>query len=313
MERLKVRLDLWQLEIFCTVAEQRSFSRAAEMLFLAQPTVTSHIASLEKRLGVKLFDRTTRRVTLTPAGKLLYRHAKTLLREHEEALQELAQFVGGLAGTLTFGASTIPGQYILPKLLAQFRRQFPSVALAMHLGASGQILDGVLSGEWELGIIGTRPREPLLHIVPLWHDEIVLIVPPDHHWAQQREVPVSELVRQPLVIRERGSGTRSALEQFLAQHGISLSQANIAAELGSTEAVKQFVAAGGGIGAVSIRAVECEQDLQKLAVVRLKEGRILRRFYGIAWRNRTLSPVARTFWNFVMESVKADEAKVEST
>jgi DNA-binding transcriptional LysR family regulator len=116
-----------------------------------------------------------------------------------------------------------------------------------------------------------------------------------------------------LVIRERGSGTRSALEQFLAQHGISLSQANIAAELGSTEAVKQFVAAGGGIGAVSIRAVECEQDLQKLAVVRLKEGRILRRFYGIAWRNRTLSPVARTFWNFVTESAKADEAKVEST
>ena len=160
--------------------------------------------------------------------------------------------------------------------------------------------------------MGTRPREPLLHIVPLWHDEVVLIAPPDHPWAQRGEVSVRELMRQPLVVRERGSGTRSALEQFLAQHGISLSQANIAAELGSTESVKQFVAAGGGIGAVSIRAVECEQDLQKLTVIRLREGRILRRFYGIAWRNRTLSPVARTFWNFVMENAKGDEAKGES-
>lgn len=313
MERLKLRLDLWQLEIFCTVAEQRSFSRAAEMLFLAQPTVTNHIASLEKRLGVKLFDRTTRKVTLTPAGKLLYRHAKTLLREHEQALQELAQFVGGLTGTLTFSASTIPGQYILPKLLAQFHRKFPSVTVVMHLGASGQILDGVLSGEWELGIVGVRPHEPLLHITPLWHDEIVLIVSPEHPWAQQGEVSVSELVRQPLVVRERGSGTRSTLEQFLAKHGISLAQLPIAAELGSTEAVKQFVATDGGIGAVSLRAIECEQNSQQLAVVRLKEGRILRRFYGIAWRNRTLSPIARAFWNFVVESAKADEAKLEST
>ena len=306
MEHPKVRLDFWQLEIFCTVAEQRSFSRAAEALFLSQPTVTAHIAALEKRLGVKLFDRTTRRVTLTPAGRLLYRHAKTLLSEHNRALQELAQFVGGLAGRLVFGASTIPGQYILPPLMAQFRRQFPSVHIAMQLAASGQIVDGVLNGEMELGIVGVRPRAPLLRIIPLWSDEIVLIVPPDHEWAGRERVPITELLTQPLVVREQGSGTRSALEQFLAHHHLSLRRMNLVAELGSTEAVKQFVAAGGGVGAVSIRAVECERDLQKLAVVRLQEGGIVRHFYGVVWRDRTLSPVTRAFLRFVKAQADAD-------
>ncbi len=300
-EPLKVRLDLWQLEIFCAVVERGSFSAAADALFISQPTVTAHITALEKRLGVKLFDRTTRKVSTTPAGELLYRHAKALLAEHEVALQELNQFKGGLVGSLVFGASTIPGQYLLPAVMARFCQQYPQAKLTMRIGSSRQILNAVLSGELEMGVIGFQPDEPSLQVVPLWNDEIVLIVSLRHPWASRPYVSLEELLTQPFVFREEGSGTRRVFEQFLAQHGLSSRCLTVVAEVGSTEAVKQFVVAGDSVGVVSIRAVECEQGAHQLAVVRLREGRILRQFFAIIPTDRTVSPLCHRFVQFLQE------------
>ncbi len=302
-DRLKVRLDLWQLEVFCVVAEQGSFSRAADALFVSQPTVTTHIAALEKRLGVKLFDRTTRKVTLTPAGKLLYRHAKALLTEHEAALQELNQFQGGLIGRLVFGASTIPGQYLLPEVMARFCHQYPQTKLSMRIGSSQQILDEVLSGSLEMGVIGFRPDEPSLQVIPLWDDEVVMIVSLFHPWASRSYVSIDELPTQPFVFREEGSGTRRTFEQFLSQHGLSPRQLQVVAEVGGTEAVKRFVMAGGGVGVVSIRAIECEQAARQLTPVRLREGRILRQFFAILPNDRTVSPLCHRFAQFLQEQI----------
>ena len=302
-DRLKIRLDLWQLEIFCAVAELKSFSRAAEALFVSQPTVTSHISALEKRLGVKLFDRTTRKVTLTPAGKLLYRHAKALLAEHEAAMQELSKFQGGLRGRLVFGSSTIPAHYLLPSLMAKFCREFPETQLLMRVGSSGEVLDSVLNGELEMGVIGFRPDEPQIRTIPLWNDEVVLIVPPEHEWSERTFVPIAELTNQPFVFREEGSGTRKTFEQFLLKHKISPRQLRIVAEVGSTEAVKQFVAAGGGVGFVSVRAVDCEAEQERLRIVRLQEGRITRQFFAIVPTERTISPLCNAFVRFLKEQV----------
>jgi DNA-binding transcriptional LysR family regulator len=302
-ERLKIRLDLWQLEIFCAVAELKSFSRAAEVLFLSQPTVTSHISALEKRLGVKLFDRTTRKVTLTPAGKLLYRHAKALLAEHEAAMQELYKFQGGLKGMLVFGASTIPAHYLLPSLMAKFCREYPETQLLMRVGSSGEVLDSVLNSELEMGVIGFRPDEPQIRALPLWNDEVVLIVPPEHEWANRGFVPIAELTNQPFVFREEGSGTRKTFEEFLSRHKLSPRQLKIVAEVGSTEAVKQFVAVGGGVGFVSIRAVDCEAERERLEIVRLQEGRITRQFFAIIPTDRTTSPLCDAFVRFLKEQV----------
>ncbi|MEJ7613239.1 MAG: selenium metabolism-associated LysR family transcriptional regulator [Candidatus Fervidibacter sacchari] len=302
-DRLKIRLDLWQLEIFCAVAELKSFSRAAEALFVSQPTVTSHISALEKRLGVKLFDRTTRKVTLTPAGKLLYRHAKALLAEHEAAMQELSKFQGGLRGRLVFGSSTIPAHYLLPSLMAKFCREFPETQLLMRVGSSGEVLDSVLNGELEMGVIGFRPDEPQIRTIPLWNDEVVLIVPPEHEWSGRTFVPIAELTNQPFVFREEGSGTRKTFEQFLLKHKISPRQLRIVAEVGSTEAVKQFVAAGGGVGFVSVRAVDCEAEQERLRIVRLQEGRITRQFFAIIPTGRTISPLCNAFVRFLREKV----------
>ena len=302
-DRLKIRLDLWQLEIFCAVAELKSFSRAAEALFVSQPTVTSHISALEKRLGVKLFDRTTRKVTLTPAGKLLYRHAKALLAEHEATMQELSKFQGGLRGRLVFGSSTIPAHYLLPSLMAKFCREFPETQLLMRVGSSGEVLDSVLNGELEMGVIGFRPDEPQIRTIPLWNDEVVLIVPPEHEWSERTFVPIAELTNQPFVFREEGSGTRKTFEQFLLKHKISPRQLRIVAEVGSTEAVKQFVAAGGGVGFVSVRAVDCEAEQERLRIVRLQEGRITRQFFAIIPTGRTISPLCNAFVRFLREKV----------
>ncbi len=301
-ERLKIRLDLWQLEVFCTVVELKSFSRAAEALFVSQPTVTSHIMALEKRVGVKLLDRTTRKVKPTPAGELLYKHAKALLAEHEAMLQELSQFQGGLMGRLVLGASTIPAHYLLPPLMAKFCRQFPQARLIMRVSDSGQVLENVLNGELEMGVIGMRQDVSNLKFVPLWGDEIVLIVHPEHEWAKRGFVPIKELPTQPFVFREEGSGTRKIFEQFLFQNGFSPRQLTVVAEVGSTEAVKQFVASGGGVGFVSVRAV-MDEERERLKVVRLREGRITRQFFGIVPTDRTNSPLCNLFVRFLKEQV----------
>lgn len=300
-ERLKIRLDFWQLEIFCAIAELKSFSQAAEALYVTQPTVTSHIAALEKRLGVKLFDRTTRKVTLTPAGELFYKHAKALLAEQDAALQELSQFQGGLVGKLVFGASTIPAHYLLPAVMASFCRKFPKTQLIMRVGSSGQVIEGVINGELEIAIVGLKPKEPELKVIPLWSDEVVLIVHNEHPWAKRSFVSLKELVNQPFVFREEGSGTRKTFEKFIAQKGLSPRNLKIVAEVGSTEAVKQFVAANGGIGFVSIRAIGCETEQKQIKVVRLMEGRMTRQFYLIVPTDKTNSPLCQLFAQFLKD------------
>ncbi|MCS7186005.1 MAG: selenium metabolism-associated LysR family transcriptional regulator [Armatimonadota bacterium] len=301
-ERLKIRLDLWQLEIFCTVVEFQSFSQAAEALFLSQPAVTSHIMALEKRLGVKLFDRTTRKVKPTPAGELLYKHAKTLLAEHEAMLQELSQFQGGLVGQLVFGASTTPAHYLLPPIMAKFCRQFPQTCLRMRIGSSGQVLERVLNGELEMGVVGMTFDAPNLRFVPLWSDEVVLIVHPEHEWANRSFVPIAELSSQTFVFREEGSGTRKTFEQFLSQNNFSPHQLTVVAEVESTEAIKRFVASGGGVGFASVRTIN-DEEREHLRIVRLQEGRITRQFYAVITTNRTNSPLCNLFVRFLKEQV----------
>jgi DNA-binding transcriptional LysR family regulator len=187
--------------------------------------------------------------------------------------------------------------------MAKFCREFPETQLLMRVGSSGEVLDGVLNGELEMGVIGFRPDEPQIHVAPLWNDEVVLIVSPEHEWAKRSFVPIAELTSQPFVFREEGSGTRKTFEQFLLKHKLSPRQLKIIAEVGSTEAVKQFVAAGGGVGFVSVRAVDCETERERLKIVRFQEGRITRQFFAIIPTDRTTSPLCTAFVRFLKEQV----------
>jgi DNA-binding transcriptional LysR family regulator len=298
-------IDLRQLEIFCKIVELKSFTRAADELFLTQPTVSGRIQSLERRVGVRLLDRAGREVTPTRAGHILYQHAKKLLALRAEAVQELSDFLGLMRGELEVGGSTIPGEYILPALIAQFKQQYPGVIIRLLIRDSGQITDAVESGALEIGIIGSCPRDRDVRCTRLEDDELVIIVSPQHPLARREAVSVDEILEESFVAREMGSGTRRAFDEALRKRGFDpLHELNIVCELGSTEAVKQCVAAGGGVAVVSARAVKHEVTAGALKTLRLKDLPLHRSFHLIRHAHRTLSPLARTFSQFVIQILR---------
>ncbi|MCS6861557.1 MAG: selenium metabolism-associated LysR family transcriptional regulator [Abditibacteriales bacterium] len=298
-------IDLRQLEIFCKIVERKSFTRAADDLFLTQPTVSGRIQSLEQRIGTRLLDRNGREVIPTRAGQILYQHAKKLLALREAAVQELSDFLGLMRGELEIGGSTIPGEYILPPLVAQFKRQYPGVTLRLFIRDSRQITDAVESGALEIGMIGFCPRDRDLRCTRLEDDELLIIVPPHHPLARREAVSVEEILQEPFVVREPGSGTRRAFDDALRQRGFDpLRALNVVCELGSTEAVKQCVAAGGGIAVISARAVHHEVAAGALKTLRFKDLPLHRSFHLIRHAQRTLSPLARTFAQFVVNTLR---------
>src|SRR5882672_8630084 len=227
-------MDLRQLEIFVKVAELKSFSKAAEALFLTQPTVSEHIRTLEQELGVRLLDRLGRGAEATRAGQLLVTHATRILQLQREARQAMDQFQGKLVGELAVGASTIPGEYVLPPLLGRFKEKFPDISVTLLIGDSRQVAEWIADGK------------------------VVLVVSAAHPWHGRDQVEIAELAGQPLLLRERGSGTRAALEASLGEADLDLSAFRVVGEMGSTQAIKQAVKAGVGVSILSRRAIEDE-------------------------------------------------------
>jgi DNA-binding transcriptional LysR family regulator len=292
-------MDLRRLEVLAKVAELGSFSRAAEALRLTQPTVSEHVRALEDDLGVQLLDRLGRQATPTPAGQLLLGYARRILALTVEARQALDQFQGRMSGTLVAGASTIPGEYVLPGLIGQFKGKFPDIAISLLIGSSRQVCDWVEEGRVEIGVAGAEPASRVLHARTLMADELVIVVPAEHPWAQRAAVTLAEVRGEPLLLRERGSGSRHALERALAAAGTGLADFRVVGEMGSTQAVKQAVRAGAGITVISRRAVEDECRARLLACVKITDLPITRAFHLVTHRDRTRSPLAQAFVEFL--------------
>src|SRR2546425_625297 len=251
-------MDLRRLEVFAKVAELGSFSRAAEALFLTQPTISEHVRALEEELGVQLLDRLGRGATPTPAGQLVLGYALRVLALAREARQALDQFLGRMSGQLVVGGSTIPGEYVLPALIGQFKAKYPDISISLLIGSSRDVSEWVEHGRVEIGVVGADPESRTLRSRALMADEMVIVVPADHPWAARKSVALDDLTREPLILRERGSGSRAAFERALASADLDLSAFRVVGELGSTQAVKQAVRAGVGISVISRRAVEDE-------------------------------------------------------
>jgi DNA-binding transcriptional LysR family regulator len=295
-------MDLRQLEIFAKVAELGSFSRAAESLHLTQPTVSEHIRALEDELGVRLLDRLGRGTGTTRAGQLLLSYATRMLALSREARQALEGFQGRMRGELVVGASTIPGEYILPILLGRFREKFPEVSTTLVIGDSQAVVDWVAEGRVEVGVVGARLPRRGLEFRELMPDEEVVVVPAGHPWQGRAEISLDELAGAPLLIRERGSGTRAALEKALERAGMDLGALRIVGEIGSSQAIKQAVKAGMGITIISRIAVEedCRQGL--LAFLRVRDLAVTRAFHLLTHKERSRSPVAEAFRLFLEAS-----------
>jgi DNA-binding transcriptional LysR family regulator len=292
-------MDLRRLEIFAKVAELGSFSRAAEALFLTQPTISEHVRSLEDELGVQLLDRLGRGATPTRAGQLLLGYARRMLTLSREAHQALERFQGRMSGELVVGGSTIPGEYVLPALIGQFKSKYPDISISLHIGSSRQVSDWVEEGRVEVGVVGARPAARTLEAKELMPDELVVVVAATHPWATRRVTTLADLQKEPMVVRERGSGSRDAVEHALQEAGISPASLRLVGEMGSTQAVKQAVRAGVGIALISKRAVEDECRAGLLACVKVKDLRIARAFHLVTHRDRTRSPLAEAFVEFI--------------
>ncbi|HWP34591.1 MAG TPA: selenium metabolism-associated LysR family transcriptional regulator [Thermodesulfobacteriota bacterium] len=296
-------MDLRQLEVLCKIVELKSFSRAAEAIFLTQPTVSGHIKTLEEEVGTRLLDRLDKEVVPTRAGLILYRYARKILELRQEARQALDQFLGTLQGELVIGGSTIPGEYVLPELISRFKARSPQVTFSVRIGDTRRILRAVGEGELELAVVGGRLPESRVELRPFLHDEIVLVVPPHHEWARRKEIAAGDLKGAAFVWRERGSGTREAVERALAAAGLVVAQLPVAAELGSTEAVRQGVRVGLGPAFLSRRAVVEDLEAGRLAEVKVRDLRVSREFFIATQRGRSRSPVAQAFFEFLIEQV----------
>lgn len=292
-------MDIHVLELFCKIVELGSFSRAAEAVYLTQPTVSGHIKNLEEELGVRLLDRLGHRAAPTKAGELLYHHAKRILAIRQEAQQALDEFKGGLRGELIIGASSIPGGYILPPLIAGFKARYPEIALVLKVSDSKQIVDAVINGIYEVGAVGAKFDDGRIGYQKFAEDEMVLVVPPDHPWAGRGSVTVRELVNQPFYIRERGSGTRQFMEKALEQHHLSTGAFKIVGELGNNEAIRQAVKAGGGMAIISSLAVAADIKCRELAALHVEGVKLTRDFYLITHRHRSQAPICKAFLKFV--------------
>jgi DNA-binding transcriptional LysR family regulator len=295
-------MDLHRLEIFCKVVELKSFTLAAEALSLSQPTVSEHIRSLEEMAGDTLVERLGRELRLTPAGQMLYRYAQKLLHLREEALQALADLRGELAGRLVIGASTIPGSYLLPRIVGSFKTTHPTIQITLMIANTAAVGEMVLKGEAGLGLAGSRLPEKRLDFTEVYLDELTLAVWPQHPWAAREEVELEELYGQPFIIRERGSGTQMAIKEIFGAHGLDFGKLTVAAEMPNTEAVRQSIKAGVGLGILSRLAVAAELEYGDLVAVRLRGVELRRPLYLVERLGRDLPPVYAAFKKFVKKS-----------
>jgi DNA-binding transcriptional LysR family regulator len=284
-------MTLRQLEVFLAIAHTRSYRRAAEALHASQPALSQHIRELEGELGVRLFDRLTRGVILTEAGRLLEERAKRVFATLTDVRDVLGELQGLQRGSLLVGASTTPGIYVLPAIIGAFRRRHPGIDLQLRIANSRAIEDAIRAHEVDLGVVGGHGLAPGEECLAAGlADELVLIVSPRHRWAGRREVVPAQLADEPLLVREEGSATRRVTERALDQAGI---RRRVSMELGHTEAIKQAVMAGLGVAFVSVHAVRGEVAARRLAAVRLRRLRIRRHFHVIHSEARTMSAGAR--------------------
>ncbi len=297
-----IDFDLRQLEIFCKVVELKSFSKAAEAVFLAQASVSERISTLEAMIGTRLLDRLGRTVLPTAAGRRLYALAIELLEMKRAACLEMEDFLGLKKGEVEMGGSTIPGEYILPKIIGRFHEKYPGISVNMSVGDSRQIESRVVEGSLELGVIGYKSTNNRIEQFRLWEDELVVAVPKGHALYGRSRIPGEELPGWPFIIREPGSGTFRMFKQHLERGlGMDVTGFHVVASLGSSTAVKEAIKAGLGISILSIHAIEAEVNEGILKPLRIKGLPMKRYFYLVHDKRRTLSPLAQALKKFLLE------------
>jgi DNA-binding transcriptional LysR family regulator len=297
-------MDIHQLRVFASVFKNRSFSKASEELHLTQPTISDHVKSLENELDCKLFDRLGRTIVPTKEAEVLYSHALEIIEKANTLNDLIGQTKKDMKGELIVGASTIPGTYLLPTIMAAFQRKHPSVSFQILISDSRGIVDRISKHELLLGIVGAKLGNEHLNYIPFVEDELIVVSSPS--LVKNNKMTLKELIKFPLVLREEGSGTRRETEKILESKGVSLEDINITGIFGSTDAIKQAVKAGLGVSILSRLSVKDELKHNILKEIELTDIQMKRKFYIITHKKRTL-PLLHTIF---LEHIKTESKNI---
>lgn len=291
-------VSLRQLRVFAAVGKHLSFARAAEELSLTAPAVSMQVKDLEQQVGMPLFERSSRSVSLTTVGEYLLAHARRVLaamRDAEDMVANLRGLQGGALDVAMVGTAN----YFVPPLLARFRREHPQVEIRLQVAANReQIAAAMRSGEVELAIMGRPPREWATRAEPFALNPLVLVTSIDHPFVALDRVPADALAREAFILREPGSGTRAALEEYMEAHHM---KAVAVMQMSSNEAIKQAVMAGMGISLLSLHTLGLELAHGLIARPEVEGLPVMRRWHVVHSAGKVLSPAAEAFRYFVLE------------
>lgn len=295
-------MEFKQLEAFVNVVKLKSFSKAAEATFLTQPTISTHINMLEKELGVTLIDRHGKESRPTKEGRAFYNYAINILNTRERAVAKLGDFANEISGTLDIKTSTIPGEFIVPSIVAKFNAEFPNARFNIEESDSEKVCNDILDNLGEIGFTGKESSNNLKYELIL-QDKLVLITPDNEKFRAIKEginyVTVGDIKDEMFILREDGSATKKTFEDAISQkYGIS--ELKVFACVNSIEAVKKYVALGLG---VSVLSEVCVDENQGYLFFEFGDLDLLRNFYMVYNKNTTLSPIAHKFKDFVIERI----------
>jgi DNA-binding transcriptional LysR family regulator len=295
-------LEIYQLESFVHIIEQKSFSKAAKKMFVTQPTITNNIKNLEKELGTLLINRKGKSISLTESGQILYRHAKEVLNLRDQIVFDIGKHEGKLKGSVQIAASSIPEQYILPKVVGQLYQSHPGISFIIKRRDSKQVIQDLLVGDINCGIVGARYDHENLKYIELCDDQIVLVAPANQGFVldNNAEVDINDIQKLNIIMREEGSGTRHILEKAFIEQGIAIETLNISSSIESNETIKKMIELGIGVSFLSKFAIEQELKLERLKAYDVKGLDLNRKFYFVYHKARHLSPMTEELKNICL-------------
>lgn len=304
---------LEELATLCKVIEQKSFSRAAELIGLSQPAVSMQVKSLEAEFGVELLHRDGFDVVPTESGRAVYEFACQIVSLYEKSRQCVLELNGEAGGRLPVGASMGPGEALLPLLLGQFKARHPQVDIALRVGDSSEIIDDVFKGRVELGFVGIARRDRHLNFEPFIRDQLVLVAHPDHPWASRPYISLVELSQAPLILQQYGSGATAFLHEALSEYSIDASShLNVIMELGLQESTKAAVRAGFGVTIISKLGIIEELQRGVLVEIPIEGIELSRDLYVVYRRTSPLTNLTRNFLEFARRTANETLRQIQS-
>lgn len=288
-------MDFKQIEVFISVAKHKSFSKAANAVFLSQPAVSSHISALEKELNIQLFDRTSKEVLLTPAGESFLQYAIEIINTRNKAIGCLESFGSSITGTLSLATSTTPCNTIVPILIKKFSEIYPSVTFRVTEQNSGDIVENIAKFNYEMGLVGSSVDDEKIKSYKLMEDELVLIS--SKSLRLPKEITLSSLTKYSFILREKSSATRTAFDNALKSKKMDLNELTICCEVNNLNALFEFVKLGIGVSIVSKNVYFNSEHYDRMNCSTIMDLPLKRNIYLIVSSRRTLTPTAMAFYD----------------